>query len=79
MKITRFVRIFFTDISAGITKKEEGIYGRFREAGYHVDEREFLLQRQAEFSRRYESRASEGVTTSSGLAAATTIDLFISI
>jgi len=38
MKITNFVNIFFTDISAGITKKEEGIYGWFREAGYHVDE-----------------------------------------
>jgi len=38
MKITNFVHIFFTDISAGITKKEERIYGWFREAGYHVDE-----------------------------------------
>lgn len=80
MKDTDFAWYFFTDIGAGITKKEERIHGRFRKASHHVNEWEFLVQRQAEFSRRQKSRASEGVATPWGLAAATTIlDLFVSI
>ncbi|TGZ52064.1 Cyclic AMP response element-binding protein A [Temnothorax longispinosus] len=67
-------------IGARITKKEERIHGRFRKPSHFIDRREFLVQREAEFSRKYESRASKGVRTSSELAAATTIlDIFISI
>lgn len=71
--------LLFADIGAGIAKEEEGIHGWFREAGHCVDEREFLVQRKVEFPRRHESRAAEGAATSSGLATATTINLFVSI